>query len=675
MSTTKRKRRAGSCAASNKSIRINLLALMALVFTAPRAIAGELPELMAARNAAVETIGSGDGGIHIVPSLHPYSIKNGGKLTISAVVKSAMPIRSVTTNLGGLATVELKPNAQLGMGALPGDGNAAVYEAEWIGNGLQEKVYAATITVTDVMGKSYTDHSLTFSDPAAGNSTPGTTGYPNWGMQRVGALTTSGGEHRFYCAVIDAAKGYAYFATHTNPGQVVKVALGNGSAAPTRVGAVTLNSGEDEPEAAVIDAASGYAYFGTKTRPGQVVKIALGDGAAAPTRVGAVTFNSGEDYLDFAAVIDAAAGYAYFGTSTYPPLVVKVALGSGAAAPTRVGVATLDDDDGGLISAVIDARAGFAYFGTLADPGRVVKVALGAGAAAPTRVGAVTLDSGEEALCSAVIDAAGEYGYFGTRTFPGRVVKVALGIGAAPPTRVRAITFNTGENYPASAVIDAADGYAYFGNVTLPGVVVKVALGSGGAAPTRVGAITLNSGEEILYSGVIDAASGYAYFGTFTETGYIVKVSLAENDSLKGTKFTRVDNGTLTDVRFYSHAASGNLRLSIYDDNEPKNLLWESASIPNTGAGAEVVAPISHGSPPSVTLSPGTYWAAWQVDTNADVPSYTLDSSGIGFTFPQSFGPSAPSLPAASISSTTEKWTEYVTYKVTSGTSGWMLVD
>jgi hypothetical protein len=80
-----------------------------------------------------------------------------------------------------------------------------------------------------------------------------------------------------------------------------------------------------------------------------------------------------------------------------------------------------------LASAVIDSAAGFAYFGTYTMPGLVVKVRL----SDFTRVGALVLNDGEAQLTSAVIDPAGGFAYFGTGTSPGTVVKVpALGFHA-----------------------------------------------------------------------------------------------------------------------------------------------------------------------------------------------------------------------------------------------------
>ncbi|PKO18784.1 hypothetical protein CVU37_05245 [candidate division BRC1 bacterium HGW-BRC1-1] len=477
-----------------------------------------------AGNQSAEMMGTGDGRIHVIPSLSKPSVKNGEKLVVSAVVKSQDPVAKVEADLGGVARVELKAKPTAGLGALAGGGFAGVYEAEWTAAGLEEKIYDVALTVTDKKGHAFTERSLKFSDPAAGTSAPGTTAYPNGGMVQLGTLSAPG-ESDFLCAVVDASSGYAYFGTNTWPGRVVKIALGAGATAPTRVSAVTLNEGEDRLASAVIDASNGYAYFATEAYddPGRVVKVALGTGANAPTRVGAVTLTTGERHLR-CAVIDAPNGYAYFGTYTSPGRVVKVALGAGAAWPTRVGAVNLNPEEEGLQSAVIDAPNGYAYFGTYTSPARVVKVALGAGAATPTRVGVVTLEAGENNLWSAVIDASNGHAFFGTWSSPAHVVKIALGSGAAVPTRLGAVTLNAEENKLRSAVMDAPNGYAYFGADT--GRVVKVALGAGADAPTRVDAVTLNAGEEALYSAVIDAPNGFAYFATDTNPGNVVKVAL-----------------------------------------------------------------------------------------------------------------------------------------------------
>ncbi|MBI1785203.1 PD40 domain-containing protein, partial [Candidatus Sumerlaeota bacterium] len=274
---------------------------------------------------------------------------------------------------------------------------------------------------------------------------------------------------------------------------------------------------------AAIDSVAGYAYFGTSTIPGRIIKVAL-NGGGTPTRVGALELNTGEDDLR-SAVIDPVGGYAYFGTGTSPGKVVKVAL-NGAGIPTRVGSITLNSGENQLVSAAIDPAAGYAYFGTSTSPGIVVKVTLN-GSGAPSRVGAVGLNSGENVLTSAVIDPAAGYAYFGTyntsapANVAGAVVKIALN-GAGLPTRVAALTLNSWEYSLTSAVLDTASGYAYFGTRTDPGYVIKVALGSGTNPPTRVAALTL--ANYYLNVGVIDPSAGYAYFAT--GDGAVVKVTL-----------------------------------------------------------------------------------------------------------------------------------------------------
>jgi len=996
----------------------------------------------------VATIGSGGGKIHVIPSIHPYSLKNGEKLTVRAIVKSEEHIASVVANLGGVAQIELKPDQALGgTDELLSGHHAGVFTNDWTATGLEERVYSVTLTVTDVSGNTFSDSSLAFSDPAAGNSTPGTTNYPSGGMSRLGAVSgyswidewnsavidplngyaylgspgrivkvALGSENnpptrvgvlqldqseqsRNHSAVIDVANGFAYFG---NSGRVVKVALGIGNSLPTRIGAATLNSGEGILASAVIDAANGYAYFGTSSSPGRVVKVALGAGGNPPNRIGAVTLDNGENDLQ-CAVIDAASGYAYLGTYDYgqsirPGKVVKVALGNGDDIPSRVGALPFNVDEYGLRSAVIDTTNGYAYFatelsstrgrivkvalgngnsppsrvgsvtlnvgeyvqggavidttnsraffglggspgrvvkislgtgnnpptrvaiasfsssqgengtgagiidiengycyfttgnvlpsrlvklelgsvdgppvriaalngelfgysftgfsggpdvsaidtvngyayfgmsgtsstpgrvvkmalggslptfvaqtglangenmllsmvidatrgnlyigtsdgGSFENPGRVVKLTLGAGNNPPMRLGSLTLNSGEYNLQSAVIDTTNRHAYFGARgDFRARVVKVALGFGSNLPTRIGTLTLDEGDGSesPLCAVIDATNGFAYFGcerivkvalgsGTTLPirvgsadlevneggykdsavidvangyayfatrdsfqfrARVVKIALGSGNDLPIRTGAVTLDSGSGgYLASAVIDAAGGYAYWGTDAfgitgrrvervrlgsgdalpthegtldllesnlqtaiidpargfayfggviisggqPSGQISKVALSQAGTVNGTRFNMPEAGSINSVRFYSHSATGNLRLALYDDGEPKNLLWQSASVPNNALNSDVVIPVSTGIPTILNLEPGTYWLAWQVDTSAPIGSYTAATFGESFRVAQPFGSAPDNLSSGAIATTNERWTIYITYTIPSGTTG-----
>ncbi len=628
---------------------------------------------------AGEPIGRGDGLIHVIPSLSSQVIRNGDKVTIGAVVKASAGIEKVEALIdltGGTAippvnhgqdahatveTIPLSPSPSSAISSfIPHPSSFPVvglFRAEWSGHDLEEKYYTVVIRVTDRNGHVFEDRSLQFSDPIAGINTPGTTDYPNGGMTRLGALTVNAGEDDFDSGVIDAAAGYAYFGTDTAPGRVVKVAL-NGSGLPMRVGALTLNAGEDYLIAAVIDPAGGYAYFGTRTAPGIVVKVAL-NGDGPPIRVGALKLDPGEDYLMRAAVIDPPAGYAYFGTYTPPGIVVKIAL-DGNTTPTLAGALKLNDGENYLRSAVIDPAARYAYFGTYTSPGKVVKVALN-GDAAPTRIGALRFDTGQDKLRSAVIDPTAGFAYFGTSTKPGIVVKVALD-GDTTPTLVGALTLNAGEDNLVPAVIDPSVGYAWFGchepNLERTGEAVKVAL-NGTGIPLRVGVLPFNSGELFPHSCVMDSA-GYAYFGTNNFPAEVVKLDLWQKGLIKGTRTNVPMMGTVSDVNFYSHAAQGNVRLAIFDDLPPRNLLWESALTTNTAANDWISVPISAGTPSLLTLPSAAYQLAWQVDVKADVPSYTTGTLGDGIYTSCLFGTFPAQLDSTTPTLTNEKWSMFI---------------
>jgi hypothetical protein len=134
---------------------------------------------------------------------------------------------------------------------------------------------------------------------------------------------------------------------------------------------------------------------------------------------------------------------------------------------------------------------------------------------------------------------------------------------------------------------------------------------------------------------------------------------------VKGTKAILVNPASVSNVWFYSHAAEGNIRVGIYDNNSPMNLLWQSGSISNTAAGGWIAAPIAGGAPGVLALAPGTYWLAWQVDTTYDVPSYASGASGEGFFVSQTFGTFPATIAGAQ--STSETWSIYLDYERPAG--------
>ena len=67
----------------------------------------------------------------------------------------------------------------------------------------------------------------------------------------------------------------------------------------------------------MYDITNGYAYWGCDVSPAIVVKVAIGSGAALPTRIGSVVFNSGQNFAE-SIVLDTTSGVAYVGLYTTP---------------------------------------------------------------------------------------------------------------------------------------------------------------------------------------------------------------------------------------------------------------------------------------------------------------------------------------------------------------------
>lgn len=336
----------------------------------------------------------------------------------------------------------------------------------------------------------------------------------------VGATMLRPGEVNLDVVVLDPAAGYGYIGTTGS--HIIKFALGAGDTPPAYVASLTLAAGETLPWGAVIDTrdpnpAKHYIYFATGTAPGRIVKVAPGDGNSPPTRVSALTLQAGED-RPRRAVVDLASGHAYFATAGFTsPKIIKIALTSGTDLPARVGTVLLEPNDPsnhGLGSAVIDTAAGYAYFGTydaVTIPARVYKVALG-GSGPPALVGSLTLGAGERELSTAVIEPGSGYAYFGTdHTYPGKVYQVRLGAGASLPTETGVLSLQGGTMNPPpdgqnvinkpetlygevflqSGVFDPVRGFAYFGTDSNHGQVVKVLIPGDTDTPTPTPAPSL----------------------------------------------------------------------------------------------------------------------------------------------------------------------------------------
>ena len=309
-----------------------------------------------------------------------------------------------------------------------------------------------------------------------GNSNIGSTDYPQGGMRRVSKLTLSQDAYsHLYAATYDGTR-YAYF-TSSHNGWVIKVDLSGD--VPVEVGAAQC-LGAGNFTAAVIDPAAGYAYFGS------IAKVKLDDGTGMPKCVatlplghfvGGMTIDTSDP--------DPSKHYLLAGTFDSPAVVYKIAPGAGDNAPTIMGSVTLDaaNSENSVRRVVLDARdsvaanhaALFGVIGLNTNPALVVKVAYGAGNN-PVRIGATVADPGDHNLGSAVIDPVRGFAYFGTygTDDPAHVIKVALGATGQAPARIGQQLLAPGQILLSTAVADADAGFAWFGcDLTYPANIYK----------------------------------------------------------------------------------------------------------------------------------------------------------------------------------------------------------
>ena len=403
------------------------------------------------------------------------------------------------------------------------------------------------------------------------------------GQTVVGTITLTRGDNNSFSALIDSAHGFAYFATDTEPGVVVKVRLSDF----TRVGSLVLFKGDNFLSAAVIDTNSGFAYFGSffsdriekvrlsdftevasiSARPtprftpgfttavidttngfayfgdygGYVVKIRLLDF----TKVGVLALPNG--FGTFGSIIDTTNGFAYFSTQFAPGTIYKISL------PDFTLASSLSIAPGLGPTPLIDIANGLSYWGTLGAPASILRIRL----SDFTITGNLTLGPTEGDLNSAVINTSEGTALFatGTTTSPSEIIKINLSDFKRDSSLTLA-SYETLLFLSAGSVIDTeAPGgtFAYFSTYTSPSFVIKVKLSN----MSRAGTLKLQQGEEWLASAVIDPAGGFVYFGTGapsfgtgSATGAITKIRLSD--------FTKV--GTLV-----LNPGEGNLCSAVID--------------------------------------------------------------------------------------------------------------
>ena len=544
-----------------------------------------------------------------------------------------------------------------------------------------------------------------------GVTTAGSTAYPTQGLRRVGKVVLGSDNYQgLYGAGIDTVNSYAYFGGRK--GSFSKISLANFTEEST----ITLASGGNFGNI-LVDTVNGFAYF----QSGGLHKVKLNGPGLPPFDEGVFNASSTpKDAMLDDSNPDPAQHYAYFISFGSPAIVYKYLLPSAAAGdaamPTIVGAGlTLNSPvfppaGASEIYGTIDAAGGYLYLAGY-NMTQIARVALNGGGA-PGEAGVIsTTDSFPGGVWYSYgrpsIDPINHYAYFGTYSpssitpIPANVDKINL----ATFSEVSNTTLHSGpacnginatEQSLSSSVEDPASGYTIFSTDGIfPMKLFKIKNNPGDAPPAEnpgpplllyggvdvppcdgyPGAsddstdngVTFPFGEVYAQGSVIDNAKGYAYIGCDSSPGQIIKIAFSQKAAMKATKITVSQSGPVSDIDFYSQSAAGNLRLAIYDDSSPKNLLWDSGILADNVSDGWITRNISSGVPASLTLAPGTYWLCWQTDSTLDVPGYTAGSLGDGFLIDMPFGAYPATL--SGVSSTAETWSEYINYAPSGGTA------
>jgi hypothetical protein len=422
-----------------------------------------------------------------------------------------------------------------------------------------------------------------------------------------------------HTAIIDPAYQYAYFGTDSFPGSVIKIDLNTF----TQVGSIVFNAdpyadpetGESWVGASTIDPYGKYAYFATFSSPGNIIKVDLAtfsivdrkqlnerftccvmdpvgyyayfgnhtdiDSYFTTIRLSSFTVEANtllpKGFESFvSSCIDSKNVFAFFGTggTINNPRIIRVdlktfslvnygeftySLSETNPANPSVECMILDPINGRYMYAgfnlgyfenysclekidlvnfnrvntitlafaipmciLVDKNGTYAYVGAISHSagnptgGKILKIDL----ATFTQVAVLVLNADERPV-RGVMEPNEEYAYFCTESTPGKIVRVNL----TTFTRVDALTLNSNENSPTCILLNPKTLVAYLGLNTYPGRIVKVNLDT----MQRLDAIVLDASRQETYikSGVINSNLRYAFFSSsLFSRSKIIKIDL-----------------------------------------------------------------------------------------------------------------------------------------------------
>ncbi|MFC1616439.1 S-layer homology domain-containing protein [Patescibacteria group bacterium] len=238
----------------------------------------------------------------------------------------------------------------------------------------------------------------------------------NHALQKSSSSLNFDNEH-LSSIVVDAGNEFAYIGTNGTPAKIMKISLNNLQIVNTITldSETTGTSSINNLNTANISADGQHVYFATHSDPIQIVKVNL-------------TNFSYEDHLEFlpgtayatSAVVDPHGSYLYVGTKNRE--IIRIELNNFSEVNTDV--ISLSDDETGLYSAIINNDGSRIYFGTYTTPGKIITINTGNNSF--YKMNSYTLSQGNNLLRTASLDPSTNFAYFGTATKPGKIIKIDL---------------------------------------------------------------------------------------------------------------------------------------------------------------------------------------------------------------------------------------------------------
>lgn len=425
------------------------------------------------------------------------------------------------------------------------------------------------------------------------------------------------GEKNVSSGVIDSALGSGYFTVNagtSRPAKLIKVNL----AEFKRLGTLDFLPGERQIIKAFFDPINHFAYFATDG--GVFIKINL----LTLERLESLNLglaNVANSYFD------AENNVVYFISNTKPANLVKVSiapesfkvLGSLTTSLLGSGALVADIKNSSLYMANTDSQGGFIAKIDLVNMVEVSKVSTG------NHVG----------FKNALIDQQNNLAYFISQE------DELIGVNIDPLDFDYSFSYDMPLDFHGSSqyVQDALakDTYYFLIDKLNADKIVKLKI-TVGKVPEILASYALpEGGNQNIKSISIDNAYGYIYLGG--EDNFVSKYKYAPlKGKIMAFKVKIQKSGfSVAYFDFYSHKASGNLKLALYDIK--KNLIWQSSTFKNTAENSWLRIKINENEQKYLSnLDKGEYWLAWQTDSPDNIASYVQGKLGDGFEVRYKFG-------------------------------------